>query len=113
MNVDGRPSLDLSTATKLKDVVFSSEGWLQWINAAIESIKSKDLQRVTVISWHTYADYREWGDLDRLLAQLWTLRSVRSKIVFHRRGKMIEVVPELLPELTKEGAVDVSEHGDD
>ena len=48
MNVDGKGSLDLSTATKLKDVTFSSEGSLRWINTAIETIKSKDLQQVTI-----------------------------------------------------------------
>ena len=113
MDVDGRPSLDLSTAAKLKDVVFSSEGSLRWINAALETIKSKELQRVTVKSWHMLVDYREWGDLDHALAQLWTSRSIRPTILLSREGEMIGLVPELLPELTKQGAVDVFEHGED
>ena len=103
MNVDGKGSPDLSTATKLKDVVFSFEGSPQWNNTAIETIKSKDPRQVTVKSWHVSVDYREWGDLDRLLDQLWTSRSIPPKVSFSRRGKMLGLVPKLLPELTKRG----------
>ena len=95
---------------KLKEVVFGSDGPLRWINTAIETIRSKDLQRVTIKSWHILVDYREWGDLDRLLTQLWTSHSIRPTILFSRRGEMIGLVPKLLPELTKKAAVDVSEH---
>ena len=102
-------SLDLSTATKLKEVVFNSKGSLRWINTAIETIKFKDLERVTIESRHVLVDYRAWGELDRLLARLWTSRSVRPTISFSKEGKMIGLVSELLPELTKEGAVDVFE----
>ena len=109
MNLDGKGSLDLSTATKLKDVIFTSGGPLRWINTAVGTIKSKDLERVTVVSRHVHVDYREWGDLDRLLAQLWTSRSIRPTITFDSERKMIRLVPELLPEPTKEGAVDVFE----
>ena len=70
MNVDGKGSLDRSTATKLKDAMFSSDGSLRWISTAIETIKSKDLEQVTIESWHTLTNNREWGDLYRLLAQL-------------------------------------------
>ena len=103
MNVDGQHSLDLSTATKLKDVEFRSEGPLLWINDALETIKSNQLQRVTVKPWHVLVDYREWEDLDRALAQLWTSRSIRPTTLFRRKGKMMGLVPKLLPELTKEG----------
>ena len=101
MNVDGQSSLDLSTAMRLKDVVFGFGGSLRWINTAIETIRSKDLRRVTVKSRHIVVNYREWEDLDRLLAQLWTSRSIRPRIVFSRRGKMIGLVPKLLPELKR------------
>ena len=74
---------------------------------AIESIRSKDLERVTIESRLIIVNYREWGVLDRLLAQLWTSRSIRPTISFSRRGKMIGLAPKLLPELTKKGAVDV------
>ena len=105
--------LKISTATKLKDVAFRSEGSLRWINAVLETIKSKELQWVTVKSWHVLVDYREGEDLDHALAQLWTSRSVRPTILFSRKGRIMELVPKLLPELTKEGAVDVFEHGED
>ena len=104
--------LDLSTATKLKDVVFDSDGTFRWINTAIETIKSKDLERVTIKSRYVLLNYREWWVLDRALAQLWTSRSIRPTITFSRRGKLIEIVSELLPELTKKGAVDVFERDD-
>ena len=113
MNVDGKGSLDLSTATKLTDVTFSSEGSLRWINTAIKTIKSKDLQQVTIGPWHVLANHREWGDLYRLLAQLWTSRPIHPTIWISTEGKIIEFVPELLPGLMKEGAVDVFEHGED
>ena len=104
-----KPSFDLSAARKLKDVVFSSEGSLQRINAAIESITSKGLERVAVGSWRILVDYREWRDLDRLPAQLWTSRSIRPTISFSRWGNVIGLVPKLLPELTKKEAVCVFE----
>ena len=97
---------------KLKEVVFGFNGPLQWINTAIESIGSRDLERVTIKSWHILVDYREWGVLDRLLAQLWTSRSIRPTVSFSRMGKMIGLVPKLLPELTKKGVVDVFERDD-
>ena len=71
----------------------------------------KSLRRVTVKSRHIVVNYREWENLDRLLAQLWTSRSIRPRIVFSTRDKMIGLVPKLLPELSKHGAVDV-ERGD-
>ena len=113
MIVDGKGSLDRSTATKLKDVMFSSDGSLRWINTTIETTKSKDLQQVTIESWHTLTNHREWGGLYRLLAQLWTSRSIHPTIWISREGNIIEFVPELLPEPTKEGAIDVSERGED
>ena len=109
--VDRQRTLDLSAATQLKYVMFSSAQSLRWINTAIETSKSKDLERVTVKSWHVLVDCREWEDLDHTLAQLWTSRSIRPRIEFHRRGKMIGLAPKLLPQLTKSGAVDVFEHG--
>ena len=58
-------------------------------------------------------NYREWEDLDRVLAQFCTSGSIRPRIVFSRRGKMIGLVPKSLPELTKHGAVDADvERGD-
>ena len=106
------PSFDLSTATKLKEVVFNCGGSLRWVNAAIESITSKDLEWVTIASLHILVNYGEWWDLDRLLAQLWTSRSIRPTVSFSRMSKMIGLAPKLLPELTKKGAVDVFERDD-
>ena len=63
--------------------------------------------------WHILVDYRGRGHLDRLLAKLWTSRSIHPTISISRRGKMIGLVPELLPELTKNDAVDFFEHGED
>ena len=79
---------------------------------AIESVKSKDLQRVTIKSRHFQADDREWQDLDRVLVQLWTSRSIRPTIIFSRKSEMEGLKQRLLPELTKKEAVDVFEHWD-
>ena len=94
-------------------MVFNCGGSLQWVNAAIESITSKDLEWVTIASLHILVNYGEWWDLDRLLAQLWTSRSIRPTILLSREGGMIGLVPELLPELTREGVVGVFEHGEE
>lgn len=47
-----------------------------------------------------------------MLAQLWVSHSIRPRIEFHRVDKVMALVPTLLPELTRKGAVDVFEHGE-
>lgn len=97
-------------------------GWdkqnVQWITTTLQSIKSRCLQQITINSYNDIEDIasgtvlREWQDLDRLLFQLWTLRSIRLKIVYEKgRGghDLGSLAPTLLPELTSRGAVDLVE----
>ena len=55
---------------------------------------------------------RKWQDLDHLLVQLWTSRSILPKIRYERRDRgddMGELAPTLLPGLTSRGAVSAVE----
>ena len=46
------PSLDLSKATKLKDVVFNyRRSDIQWVTAMIKTIESKNLQQIVIFSY--------------------------------------------------------------
>jgi len=84
----------------------------------VKTAKSENLQKITVISFALTATYieeavcREWQDLDHLLLQLWTSRSIRPKVVC-KRGRREDgtrdVASRLLPELTKRGVVEVVE----
>ena len=118
MSVDafGIPSLDLSEATKLKDLEFHCCRSTQWVTTMVRTAKSGSLQKIAVISSAATAIrieeevYWEWQDLDHLLLQLWTSRSIRPKVVY-KRGRREDgtgdVVSRLLPELTKRGVVEV------
>ena len=115
------PSLDLSKATKLKEVVFNYYRNIQWITTAIKTIESKNLQQIAIFSYASTpisfqikeAVRQEWQDLDHQLVQLWTSHSIRPKIMYRRgQGGADEargLVQRLLPELTRRGAVDVVE----
>ena len=58
--------------------------------------------------------YEQRLDLDRLLVELWELRSIRPKITnggtpgnYEKKGVMIDYVQCLLPEITKRGIIDL------
>ena len=119
MSVDAprMPSLDLSKATELTHVVFRCGRSTQWVTATVKTAKSENLQQITVSSFAVGlaqiegAVYREWEDLDRLLVQLWTSRSIRPRVRY-KRGKGEDdkdLASKLLPELTKRGVVDMVE----
>ena len=103
------PPLDLSKATKLRDVGFRwDEPEIQWITTSLQTAQLKSLQRVIF----TFAAFplntteekiREWQDLDRLLDRLWTSHSVPSNIVYNDDPGML--APCLFPELMKRGAL--------
>lgn len=114
-------SLNLSKATKLRDLMFHCKiSDVRWIIAALQTINSKDLHQITI---HTYAAalyaatdtdritavYREWQDLDQMLVQFWTTHSIRPQLAYSGIGgrDMRDRVPSLLPELTGRGLVDL------
>ena len=121
MNVDtsDMSSLDLSKATKLKDVKFwCNRPTIQWITMALQSIKSKNLQQV-IIHCHFILEnpvgetvYREWQDLDHVLVQFWASHSIRPKVVCgmgEKASYLVALVPTLLPELTRRRMADLRE----
>ena len=118
IDVSMMPSLDLSKATNLTHVVFRCGRSTQWVTATIKTAKSKNLRRITVNSFATNmssiegAVYREWEDLDHLLDQLWTSRSIRPRVIY-RRGTGEgdgDLASRSLSKLTKRGFVDMVEY---
>jgi len=100
--------LDLSEARKLKHLVLRyGMPSIRWITMALQTAKSKNLQTITIRpDATTFGNpvgvtlYEEWQELDDLLVQLWTSRSIRPKVMC--RGSCLI----LLPELTRRGLVD-------
>ena len=85
---------------------------------ALQTIESEDLQRIILCPYDAALEdptdevYLEWLDLDRLLVQFWTSRSIRPRVVYEpdERGlDMGDYAPSLLPELTRRGLVDLIE----
>ena|ERR1700753_2942989 len=109
------PPLDLSKATKLKDLDFVlSISTIQWITMTLQATKSEILRRITIrlISVHLSSAegkvHSELHDLDHLLAELWTSRSVLPKVELKiMEGRISgELVASLFPKLTSMGAVE-------
>lgn len=114
------PLFDLSSVTKLKDVRFQldlDELGFRWINTTLRTAKSTNLQKISI---HSHLDLdapieqsvrQELQDLECLLLQLWTSRSIYPKVTFEKmiggRGDLKDVVPNLLPELMSRGVVDM------
>ena len=93
------------------------EADIRWINATLKTAKSENLQKIsihfsTVLLLTNLVDpidetiCLEWQELDHLLVNLWTTRSVRLELTYEKRGGGIGLgvpVPKLLPELTRRG----------
>jgi hypothetical protein len=113
------PLLDLSRASKLKDVEFRcGRPNIQWITMALQSIESKNLQQIIVHCYSIFQNpvgeiaHRAWRDLDRVLVQFWTSRAIRPKIEYEagEEGEDLKgLAPVLLPELTRRQVVDLLE----
>ena len=114
------PSLNLSKAIKLRNVEFRpSEPNVKWISVALRTAKSKNLRQITIhlATRLMFTMLRgpvgeitrqEWQDLDHLLVQLWTTRSIRPVFTFGDRGTDSgALVSLLLPELVSKGVVNV------
>jgi len=119
--------IDLSKATKLRDVVFRPQSSsVEWITAAFKTTtpNHRELQKISIgfpyfsgsldvdtISQST--SFREWLDLDRLLVQFWESRSTGPKVtcaVWDGRKRDVRGCVEcLLPELTRRGAIGLVE----
>ena len=110
------PPTDLSNLTRLKNVEFQIYGPnTQWITDSLQTAKSKNLRQITIYPIPASGEpvHQEWLDLDSLLAQLWTSRSVLPKIVFPERfgmGGLAHLAPTLFPKLTSRGVEPVMCH---
>jgi len=119
--------IDLSKATKLRDVLFRPQSSrAKWITAAFQTItpNHRELQKIS-LGFPYFADslnvdtlkqstnYGEWLDLDRLLVQFWESRSTGPKVicvVWEGQKRDFRGFTEcLFPELTKRGAIDLVE----
>ena len=112
----GVPSLDLSKATKLRDIVFRCKNsGVQRVTAALHTIEPKNIEQISLelshyIFWRTV--HQEWLDLDSLLVRFWTLHSLRLKVTYESRrgwGDRRETVARLLPEVMRRGIADLVE----
>ena len=119
-------SIDLSKATKLKDVTFILERlFVAWVTSTLETITSThtDLREVSIevpalsgISvWPIDAEdiedetWEEWADLDCTLIQLWESHAVRTKVKYPAElcEQSHKFTRGLLPEATKRGIVEL------
>ena len=77
----------------------------------------KNIQQIsirTVADFHDLIDetvHQEWQDLDRLLVELWTSRSIIPAIYarVERGNHLSELAESLLPELASRGAINAVE----
>lgn len=106
---------DLSVATKLKKVEldFNYAGIL-WTSTTLRTIRSNSLRQIIISYSATFGrepevteeTLPEWRELDRLLVQFYTSHSIRPKLV-GATDYLKDLLPELFPELTGRGAIDV------
>ena len=90
-------SINLSKATKLRDVVFRSVSLnVEWIAVTLQTITPahQDLRKVAIHASNRFSCFRsdfiqtpaeetrgQWQDLDRILVRLWELHSIRPRVV--------------------------------
>ena len=108
-------SFNLSTATKLKYLVFQcGRANVQWITEALQTVESKSLQQITVRPYFprmiTELYCQQWHDLDWLLVQFWASHSIRPRVTYQAeviKNDIRYYALSLLPELTRRGLVDL------
>ena len=117
-NIGKQPVLDLSQATKLKELEFA---WTtqnaQWIATILQTITSRNLRYITLhscsqdpfdIDRMDQTVRQGWQNLDFLLAQMWTSRSIYPRVTYLEfDGGLGSVAAILLPQLTGRGLVEV------
>jgi hypothetical protein len=122
-------SIDLSKATKLKDVEFRSSSWsVESIVVALQTItpEHRYLQQILVLATRHSAmtgasvrqaigeeDLAQLLDLDRLLVQFWESHSVRLKVVCVTLEQGRDHIDHLLPEVSGRGIVDFVRYSDE
>jgi hypothetical protein len=120
-------SVDLSNATKLKNVAFEPiSRSVKLITATLRTASNlQDLEEISIYLPHHITatsvgtdvgrvigeeNGREWLNLDRLLVQFWESSSIRPKVVcLTKRGTEDSIGYRcLLPEITKRGIIDLT-----
>ena len=122
-------SIDISKATKLKDVAFVSNLDPKWIASALRTVTAddRDLQQVSVYTTDGLRNMdndpsnqetarAEWLELDSVFIKIWESHSVRPKVRYYlpssMDGEMARRSMEgLFPETTKRRVVDFSVGG--
>jgi hypothetical protein len=111
--------MDLSQATKLKDVALRpGPRKAEWIITALQTItpKHRDLRQISIhMPYQIFigsqesiagARFGKWSDLDCLLVQLWELYSIRPKLMPMDTQSAGDQTRLLFPEVTKRGIID-------
>ena len=106
VGLTGLHFLDLSKATKLKDLTFRTRrSTIKSITMTLQTIGSKNLQQITIHPCVIGAKLCQgWRDLDIMLVQLWTLHSIRPRLMYGPDGTgkdARDCASSLLPELTR------------
>lgn len=119
----GTAPLDLTNAKQLRDVEFICEkSDVRWITEVLRTAEIRNLKSVSVVMSHFVALHAlrldavdlGWPNLDRLLAEFWTLNSLRLRVTCWPRDGWRDPegdMARLLPESTKRGIVDLVKHG--
>ena len=126
-------SVDLSKATRLKDVIFrpKSRG-ADWITTTLQTITSRhqDLRQISIHVPNALSlpnvdtnvgriireeTRRQWSGPDRLMVQFWELHSIRPRITYTTPKEVTQntcvrdLIGHFLPEITGRGIVDFVE----
>jgi len=131
-NLLDKSSIDISKAGKLKDVGFlGSRSSVQWVTRSLQTItpNHRNLQQIALdtpsILHVNHPDpvhirrivgettYRDWLELDHLLAKLCESHSIHLKVLHLPEyvGGVGSCVETLLPEVTRRGMVGLAELG--
>ncbi|KAF9780797.1 hypothetical protein BJ322DRAFT_283637 [Thelephora terrestris] len=97
-------SIDLSKATKLRDVLFRCTDLdVQWITTALRTAKFENIQRISLDIPRDGMSHPGWSELDSLLVRFWTSRPRRVDVVCDSADGSegaVEHVAGLLPQIT-------------
>ena len=112
-------SLDLSRVESLEKIAFICKcPSAEWVLATLPTIETKSLRQISLVIPHDVivkaldveSTRRGWLDLDRMLVQTWTSRSIRPRLMYERileERDLGKDVARLLPESMERGTVDV------
>ena len=123
--------VDLSKATRLRDMVFlCGRGGASCVAMTLRAVTSNhtNLRQITLYVPHTAygptlnladlmdelgeTEYGHWLELDRVLAQLWESHSIRPRVLHfapsgEKERESNSCVHALLPEITRRGIADL------